>query len=948
MSFTMHEKSTRSATVRRLVAALVSAGCTAAMAANVTVNLCATTGSMLLPATPTALNSAILAYVAGPCSATSQATSPNGPVIDVQVGDTVTVNLQNKLSVATGLYFPGQRMLPDSVGAAAATASAYGARSYTFVASTPGSFLYEAAPLPNAEYQTAMGLHGALIVRPAAVALAGVTITPAGSVARTDATAAYATGSAQVADTAALTTDLGAVVSGAGIPVGTTITAVTPGMSFTMSAPARAAYGPASVFNDEAILVLSELDPALNNSADPATFDMRNYAPKYFLINGQPYPATAPIESGPGNKVMLRYINAGAKHHSMGVLGLRQQLLAKDAGLLPLLGINVAAETVSPGQTADAMLSLPATLASASKFAVYDASLSLHNNGADNSFGGMLTFVLGGAGAPVSGPTAKSLALSPNPSNGSVSVGLTAALQSTDSTVTAAEYFVDTTGAAGTGIAAGGSFGAASATASATLASATLAGLPSGKHTVYLHAKDANGKWGAFNSVVLNLDKVGPLSSALVLSPNPGNGTTPVALSASASDSATGNSNVTAGRYTLDGGAPLPMALNMVAPAVSLSATIAAPLAVGSHAVTVQSQDALGNWGPVATSTLTVLAAGPVTSAVTATPNPNNGTLALNSTSQVVRVKATITSTGSTVSAAEGFIDSNPATSVRGFALVASDGAWNAATESAYADIPLTNIVALPDGNHLIYVRGKDAVGNWGAAVPVTLLMDRTAPTLASATLTPSTVAYGAVSTLLTLAATDAGSGVAGGQYWFDGTTTPPAGAIAFTGTSPTINTSALSGGVHSVRVRVQDAAGNWSTVATATLTVVQAVNDSQAITANTSASQTVNTATLGLLANDQPIAAAGRTSALQAAPVRKSGSGTGTLTLSCPNTLGTAGATVGGSSICTNGAYRVNLSGVGTSNSARQTSKRGTFSFAYTETLNGVSSTATVTITVN
>ncbi len=52
---------------------------------------------------------------------------------------------------------------------------------------------------------------------------------------------------------------------------------------------------PATAFDDEAVLVLSEIDPALNNSATPATFDMRKYAPRYFLINGRTHPDTAPV-----------------------------------------------------------------------------------------------------------------------------------------------------------------------------------------------------------------------------------------------------------------------------------------------------------------------------------------------------------------------------------------------------------------------------------------------------------------------------------------------------------------------------------------------------------------------------------------------------------------------------------------------------------------------------
>lgn len=926
-----------------VLAAFLLAGSGAAMAASVTVDLCATAGSATLPAPSTTVN--ILGYALGPCSATATVSVPGGPVIVVNVGDSVTVNLQNKLSEATGLHFQGQNMVPDTTGAPAGTATVFGARSYTFTAANPGTFLYEAALLPNTEYQTAMGLYGALIVRPAPVPFTGISVTPtaAGSVTRTDAAASYASGSTLVADTAILATDVGAVVTGAGIPFGTTITAVTDATSFTMSAPALAVYGASTAVNDEAVLVLSEIDPALNNSASPAAFDMRSYSPRYFLINGKAYPDTAPIASAAGNKVLLRYVNAGVKHHSMAVLGLRQNFVAKDASLLPTLTLNVAAETLAPGQTGDAIATVPA-VTSPSKFAVYDGSLSLHNNGADNAFGGMLTFVTAGTGTVIAGPTTSAVALTPNPSNGSLSVTLSATIKSSVSTVTAAEYFIDASGAEGTGSAMSGSFGSATVSVNATLSTAQLALIASGNHTLYVHGKDASGKWGAFGSAVLNLDKTGPISSGLTLTPNPSSGTVSVALSATGNDSATGNSNITAAQYSIDGGAAVPMAVNVIAPVASLTASIPAGLSAGAHTIAVRSQDALGNWGASATISLNVVAGGPVTSAVSAAPNPNNGARPLGASQPVVRVTATMSSTGSTVSAAEGFIDVVGANGA-GFPFIPSDGLWNGASETGYADIPLATVNALSAGNHTIYVRGKDAAGNWGATATTILLIDKTAPTFTGISLVPNPT-NGAASVTLTVNGTadTGGAGVTGGQYWIDGTATPPANATAFTGASATISTSALTWGSHTVYVRVQDAASNWSTVSSATLNLMQAVNDTLVFSANTSATQTNNVNAPGVLSNDQPIGAAGRTATLVSGPVRTSaGSGTGTGTISV--TCGASTAT----GICANGSYRVTLTGVGSTGPARRASKRGTYQFTYTETFNGMTTTpASVTITVN
>jgi hypothetical protein len=944
---TLQNRSMRGARLQCALAACLLAGSGAAMAANVTVNLCATTGVAASP-----VSVPVYGYAAGACPSTVSA--PGGPVITVDVGDVVTVNLQNSLPQASGLLFQGQRMVPDTRGAPAAVAAQYGVRSYTFTATSPGTFLYEAAPLPHAEYQAVMGLHGALVVRPAPVALGGpLTVTPAGAnaVARVDAAVAYSSGSTLVTDAAATASDVGATVSGAGIPAGATIVAVTDGVSFTMSLPAAVAYGAGTDYNEEAVLVLSEVDPMLHASADPAAFDMRTYAPRFFLINGKPYPDTEAIASAGGHKVLLRYVNAGARHHSMAVLGPRQLFVAKDASTLPTMNHNVAAETLAPGQTGDALLSVPA-LASTSRYAVYDAGLALHNSNAAG-FGGMLTFVTAGAGATVTGPSTSAVVLTPSPTRGDVAVALSATIASAATTsVAAAEFYIDTT--AGTGTAMTGAFGTPLVSVTATLPVATLAALASGSHTVYVRGQDATLAWGGFSSGALNVDKTGPATTGLTLTPNPSNGAVSVALAATGNDSGSGGANVTVAEYTIDGGAPLPMALGgAAAPVRSLSATIAAGLAAGTHSVAVRSQDALGNWGPVSTIPLTVLSTPPVTSGVSAARNPNNGAVPLSATQPVVRISATLTSAGATIAGAEGFIDASPAsTNVRGFPFTPGDGAWNSASEAGYADIPLTTINALAAGPHTIYVRGKDATNRWGATSSTVLLIDKTAPTIGSLSPATTTLLFGTASATLTVSAADVGgAGLAGGQYWIDGTATPPAGAIAFTGTSVVVNTAALAAGSHTVRVRVQDGATNWSTASSATLLVVRAVNDTRTIAANIGATQNSDASgTASLLANDQPVGQAGRTTTIASVPVRTAGTGTGTLTLSCPPALGAPAApSAGGNTVCTNGAYRATLTGVGTTGAQRQASKRGTFQFTYTETLNGVTSApATVTITVN
>jgi FtsP/CotA-like multicopper oxidase with cupredoxin domain len=101
-----------------------------------------------------------------------------GPVLCVNQGDTVTVILHNTLSEAASIVFPGQENvlangapaqpqfdLGGRVTSLTDTAAANGGTvTYSFVASRPGTFLYESGTDP--QKQVRMGLFGALIVRP--------------------------------------------------------------------------------------------------------------------------------------------------------------------------------------------------------------------------------------------------------------------------------------------------------------------------------------------------------------------------------------------------------------------------------------------------------------------------------------------------------------------------------------------------------------------------------------------------------------------------------------------------------------------------------------------------------------------------------------------------------------------------------------------------------------
>lgn len=693
-----------------------------------------------------------------------------GPTLVVDQGDVVTVNLTNNLGQPTSILFDGQAMAPDQAGVVAG-----GSKAYTFTAGAPGTYLYEAGLIPGSQYQVSMGLFGTLIVRPT------------------------------------------------GHPTGL------PGQ----------AYGDASTaFDDEALVVLSEIDPALNNSATPWAVDLRAFAPKYFLVNGTAYTSAAPaIATTSGNTLLLRYANAGIQHHSIGVLGLHQAVLSVDGSEAPYPRTMVA-ETIAPGQSADVLITMPATTAASTKYALYDAAMTFNNSSA-SGVGGMLAFIdaapSGTSTGDTVGPVTSSVALD-------IPSGiLTASVSDADSNVAQAEYFIDTTGAAGTGSPMSGTFGTPTVAVMATIPSAVIAALSSGSHTVYVHGRDdsANANWGAFSSTSFTLDTAGPITTTPVLNPSRTNGSVNVAVSATGDDSATGGSNVTAAEYFIDAvtanGSGVAMSLNKTAPVVSLTATILASnvnlLANGPHTIYVHSRDAALNWGAPATATLTVDKAGPATSGVAANPSANNGSYGQSSSNPSVRVTATFNDTGlggSTIATGEGFIDpvGTPANGT-GFPFVATDGVFNAVSETGYADIPLTTINLLTAGIHTVYVHGKDSVGNWGATTSITYLIDKTAPTLTGITLTPNPTLGATTVTLTVIGANDPlvggfASGVAGGEYWIDTAAPAPGGGTPFSGLTASIPTASLTTGNHTVGARIRDAAGNWSTTtASATVFVV-------------------------------------------------------------------------------------------------------------------------------
>jgi len=263
-----------------------------------------------------------------------------GPVLCVNEGDTVTVILHNTLAEPASITFPGQENVlangtpaqPQFDGGGKLTSLTNvaskngGSITYSFVASNPGTYLYQSGTNPRK--QVSMGLFGALIVRPSSVPVGGVSSIPS----------EYANNRAD------------------------------------------------SQFNpvEEFMVLLSEIDPYQHQAAEVgAPFNLNNYQPRYWLVNGrgfpdsiadngaswlptQPYGALALVKEakvdGANNPIsmpgMARYLSAGVEDYPFHPHGNNGLVIGRDG--YPLegpaaedLSFEKFAINIGPGQTWD-------------------------------------------------------------------------------------------------------------------------------------------------------------------------------------------------------------------------------------------------------------------------------------------------------------------------------------------------------------------------------------------------------------------------------------------------------------------------------------------------------------------------------------------------------------------------------------------------------------------
>lgn len=612
------------------------------------------------------------------------------------------------------------------------------------------------------------------------------------------------------------------------------------------------AYGSAATaFDNETLLVFSSIDPALNNN--PAGFSIQNYAPKYFLINGKVYPDTDEILTSPGERVLLRVVNAGINFQSFGVLGMHQSILGQDANPAPFI-YQAGVESVAPGQTLDALVTIPASAQSGFKYAIYDSTMKLRNS-AQPGLGGALAFLTipGGLPAFPAGPLANNVTVSPSPTNGALGVTLTAVLSDVttgNQNVVAGEYFIDVLGAPGSGTPLSGTFGTPTvADASAFIDALTLGTLSGGQHILYVRGRDSGNNWGAVNSAVLWLDRNGPASKSLTLSPNPTNGTQNVSLGAIADDTLTGQSTIAAAEYFIGAlgaeGAGIPMQVSSTTEIItSVSATISSATLFsapeGEHTIWVRSQDSLGNWGVAAAVVLRLDKTGPNASGVTLTPASLDLTGAPPVTSVRLDVLLTDPLAGgvqSNLNKAEAFLNLFTGDNT-GISMFPTDGQFNSPVEAAYFNLPIGQFYALPQGLNTVFVHGRDAAGNWGPLGSTTILVDKgivdtEGPIITGLYLTPNPTG-GALEVQLFASAGDPNnySNIAA-MEWFVGAD-PGVGLASpmqttdglgfnkrtFEQATAEIDVNGWAEGAYVVSVRALDGSGNWGPVATITLNV--------------------------------------------------------------------------------------------------------------------------------
>ena len=170
------------------------------------------------------------------------------------------------------------------------------------------------------------------------------------------------------------------------------------------SVRAQAYPGVAYEYDNQAPLLYSEIDPDLHAAVATGTYGVPcpeatpdcgnptstiNYAPKYFLVNGQPFPSGTPVIWPAGNPgtTLLRLLNAGLTTHVPMIQGTHWTVVAEDGKPYPYRPTQYTV-LLPAGKTTDVLLTPDI---GGAVYSIMDRRLSLSNNGLAD--GGMLAFL---------------------------------------------------------------------------------------------------------------------------------------------------------------------------------------------------------------------------------------------------------------------------------------------------------------------------------------------------------------------------------------------------------------------------------------------------------------------------------------------------------------------------------------------------------------------------
>ena len=159
----------------------------------------------------------------------------------------------------------------------------------------------------------------------------------------------------------------------------------------------------------------------------------------------------------------------------------------------------------------------------------------------------------------------------------------------------------------------------------------------------------------------------------------------------------------------------------------SLNATIdTSAWSDGPNVVNIRAADSAGNWGPTTSVTVTIDHLGPTTT-IDLPLDPNSV-----QRGSPVAIAGTASDVGRgdlNLAAAEWYLDSDPGIGL-GTPMTASIGGFNASTEVISGTIPAGTTLGLSVGNHTLYVRSRDAVGNWTSPSASRTIVINSAPPL--------------------------------------------------------------------------------------------------------------------------------------------------------------------------------------------------------------------------